>query len=259
MRNGFARLEARVEQLVEGTFARLFAGRLHPREVALQLARAMEDGAQAADLPGALPRAPEGYRVRLNPQDASALLAAEPALAERLSDELIALARDGGLALLRRPDVLIVSDVWLAPHAVVVEAVAASSLGGDTLGSTPAAEPATRPGPAPGGFLIVDGQRHVPLTQPVVTIGRRLDNQIILDDPRVSRVHAQIRQRYGRWVLYDLGSRGGTQVNGEPIIEYVLRPGDVISLAGMTLIYGEDERPAQPPGEDTGHTLPLIS
>jgi pSer/pThr/pTyr-binding forkhead associated (FHA) protein len=160
--------------------------------------------------------------------------------------------------MLRRPNVIIVSDNSLAPHSVAVEAVAASWLGGDTLGSTPAAATtATRLGPAPGGFLIVDGRRHVPLTQPVLTIGRRLDNQIILDDTRVSRVHAQIRQRYGRWVLYDLGSRGGTQVNGEPIVEYVLRPGDVISLAGMTLIYGEDERPAEPPGEDTGHTLPL--
>ena len=43
MKNGISRLESRVERLVEGTFARLFAGRLHPREVALQLARAMED------------------------------------------------------------------------------------------------------------------------------------------------------------------------------------------------------------------------
>src|SRR5262245_38631055 len=102
MRRGFSRLEARVERLVEGTFARLFGDRLHPREVALQLARAMEDN--ATPTAGGLPRAPQFYIVRLNPADAEALMQAEPALAERLGDELIELARQSGLVLATRPE-----------------------------------------------------------------------------------------------------------------------------------------------------------
>ncbi|MBI3762615.1 MAG: DUF3662 domain-containing protein [Chloroflexi bacterium] len=258
MQNGISRLEARVEQLVEGTFARLFADRLHPREVALQLARAMEDGATSTD-DGAR-RAPEHYCVHLNPQDALALLEAEPDLEERLGGELIALARDGGLTMARRPEVTLVPDASLAPRAISVDARApASPSGGDTLASTPIAPMTTQLESAPDAFLIVDGQRHVALNQPVVTIGRRLDNTLVLNDSRVSRTHAQIRQRYGRWVVFDLGSRGGTQVNKQPITECVLRPGDVISLAGVTLIYAEEERPPSANGGEIGGTRPLAA
>jgi hypothetical protein len=46
------------------------------------------------------------------------------------------------------------------------------------------------------------------------TIGRELDNDIVLLDPRVSRYHAQILLEQGQWTLKDLGSANGTQVNG---------------------------------------------
>jgi hypothetical protein len=256
MKNGMARLEARVERLVEGTFARLFAGRLHPREVALALARAMED--QAAPTAAGPGRAPEMYRVRLNTRDAAALLAAEPALAARLADELIVLARESGLSLTRRPEVEIVADPAVAAHAVVVEAAGEAFLEGGTQASTPIGQRPAAPEPAPCAFVIVDGRRHVTLDQPLLTVGRRRDNHIVIEDSRVSRVHCQIRRRYGRWVVFDLGSSAGTQVNGEAVAECVLRPGDVISLAGATLIYGEDE-PAAGPDDDTGHTRPIHS
>jgi pSer/pThr/pTyr-binding forkhead associated (FHA) protein len=54
--------------------------------------------------------------------------------------------------------------------------------------------------------------------------------------------------RQGQYVLYDTGSSGGTYVNGERISEVVLRGGDVIMLAGVQLIFGEDApTPTQPP------------
>jgi pSer/pThr/pTyr-binding forkhead associated (FHA) protein len=108
---------------------------------------------------------------------------------------------------------------------------------------------------APPGrpFLIVEGQRHVDLLQPVVSVGRALDNDIILEDPRVSRHHAQLRRRYGRYVLYDMGSSSGTQINEYPVEECVLHSGDVVSFAGVQVIYGEDPpTPIPLPGvEDT--------
>ncbi|MBI5350794.1 MAG: FHA domain-containing protein [Chloroflexi bacterium] len=103
--------------------------------------------------------------------------------------------------------------------------------------------------------MIINGSKHVPLDKPVVTIGRRLDNVVILDDPRVSRHHAQIRQRYGKWVLYDLGSASGSFVNNQRVEECVLRAGDVMTLASTTLIYGEEEPSPNP--NDTGETNPL--
>src|SRR4030065_271660 len=70
-------------------------------------------------------------------------------------------------------------------------------------------EPGTTPGKVPGGaFLILDNGQHFPLDRPVINIGRRIDNQIVLEDQHVSRTHAQLRVRDGRFVLFDLGSPG---------------------------------------------------
>jgi pSer/pThr/pTyr-binding forkhead associated (FHA) protein len=88
--------------------------------------------------------------------------------------------------------------------------------------------------------LVLDGRRNIDLASPVVTIGRGLDSDVILENPRVSRRHAQLRLRYDRYVLYDLGSRAGTRVNGYPVEECVLHSGDVLSFGGVQVVYGED-------------------
>jgi pSer/pThr/pTyr-binding forkhead associated (FHA) protein len=103
-------------------------------------------------------------------------------------------------------------------------------------------------------FLIVEGVKVYPLAQPVINIGRRLDNQLVIDDPRVSRNHAQLRAIKGRFVVFDLNSTGGTYVNGQRASQSVLYPGDVISLAGVTLIFGQDNPPPRP---DLKETAPL--
>jgi pSer/pThr/pTyr-binding forkhead associated (FHA) protein len=89
-------------------------------------------------------------------------------------------------------------------------------------------------------FVVIDGQRHVELARPLITVGRQLDNDIVLDAPSVSRHHAQLRWRYGRFVIYDLGSQQGTWVNGQMVTEHVLQAGDVIWLSTVAMIYGED-------------------
>jgi pSer/pThr/pTyr-binding forkhead associated (FHA) protein len=105
--------------------------------------------------------------------------------------------------------------------------------------------------------LILEGRRHVPLVKPVVTIGRALDNDIVIDDPRVSRHHAQLRLRHGHYMLYDTGSSGGTLVNNQPVSEVILNAGDVISLAGAQIIFGEDRPTLPQPPVKMDDTLPL--
>lgn len=90
-------------------------------------------------------------------------------------------------------------------------------------------------------FLILNGSKIIPLDQPVINVGRRLDNHIVIDDPRVSRNHAQIRAIKDHFVIFDLNSSGGTYVNGDRINQSILFPGDVLSLAGVTLIFGQDQ------------------
>src|SRR5512143_1132626 len=103
-------------------------------------------------------------------------------------------------------------------------------------------------------FVIVDGVKVIPLTTPLIRIGRRVENNLVLDDPRVSRNHAELRAINGRYVLFDLGSTGGTFVNGLRITQTVLYPGDVISLAGVNIVYGQKN---PPPRLDLKETSPL--
>lgn len=99
--------------------------------------------------------------------------------------------------------------------------------------------------PPAGAFLIIEGKQHYQLKTPLVTIGRRLDNHLVLDDSHVSRQHARLRANRGSFLLTDLDSTSGTKVNGREITEHTLRPGDVITIAAIELIYGED--PEGPP------------
>jgi hypothetical protein len=94
--------------------------------------------------------------------------------------------------------------------------------------------------PPLGAFLIVNGKRHFRMGSPRVTIGRRLDNDLVLDDPHVSRVHVHLVAKHGHYLLEDLDSTAGTRVNGRRVMEHYLKPGDVITLATSELIYGED-------------------
>ena len=89
-------------------------------------------------------------------------------------------------------------------------------------------------------FLIIEGVKVQPLTEAVINIGRRFENHVVIDDPRVSRQHAQLRAIHGHYVLFDLSSRSGTFVNGQRANQVVLYPGDEISLAGVKLIFSQN-------------------
>jgi len=108
-------------------------------------------------------------------------------------------------------------------------------------------------------FLIVGGTKVYTLEHAVTNIGRRLDNHLVVDDPRVSRYHAQIRYVRGRFIIFDLNSTGGTFVNGQRNTQSVLYPGDVISLAGLPIVFGQDNPPASLSNGDTAPLSPAIS
>jgi len=101
-------------------------------------------------------------------------------------------------------------------------------------------------------FLIIEGMKIHPLKESVINVGRKLENHVVIDDPRISRTHAQLRVIKGHFVLFDLSSTGGTYVNGRRTSQTVLYPGDVISLAGVTLVFGQDIQ-----REDRMETSPL--
>lgn len=91
----------------------------------------------------------------------------------------------------------------------------------------------------PTAYLIVNSEVFH-LDQDLTNLGRKLDNNIVLNDPRVSRNHAQIRLIENQFVLLDLNSTGGTMVNGKKVTKSVLYSGDTISLAGMEIKFVRD-------------------
>jgi hypothetical protein len=254
--NGLLYLERWIEQLVEEPFVRLFAGRLLPQEVARHLVHALEDGERiGAD---GIPEVPGRYRIELNPDDLTALEQHHPDLNERLTEALCALVDRIELRTHDRPAIILIPNVDLAPRNVRITPANRSS---PIIGGTQDMEPVlldhvghTAALHKPQGYLIIKGDRTVDLNEAMVSIGRALDNDLILEDRQVSRHHVRLRRRYGRYILEDLGSSGGTTVNGFPVREIVLRPGDVISLSGVDLIYAESEPMERP---ERGHTQPI--
>ena len=68
----------------------------------------------------------------------------------------------------------------------------------------------------------------------ITTIGRDLDNEIVVADSRASRRHAEVRWDGMACTLHDLGSKNGTFLNGRRITgPHALQAGDVIALAGL--------------------------
>jgi len=114
-------------------------------------------------------------------------------------------------------------------------------------------------------FLIIEGVKVQPLLETVINIGRKLENHVVIDDPRISRVHAQLRVIKGQYVLFDLDSKGGTFVNGQRTSQTILYSGDMISLAGVTLVFGleisrEDHRvETSPIGEAGSRAQPTVT
>ncbi len=90
-------------------------------------------------------------------------------------------------------------------------------------------------------YLILPNESYFPIEKSVTNIGRREDNELVIDNLRVSRVHAQIRQLEEKHVLFDLDSASGTKVNGVKVRQCTLKPGDVIEVSDVPLIYGIDQ------------------
>ncbi|HLI26084.1 MAG TPA: FHA domain-containing protein [Chloroflexota bacterium] len=93
---------------------------------------------------------------------------------------------------------------------------------------------------------LADGRR-VALDRPQLTLGRSSASDVILADERVSRRHAQIRRLPQGWLLLDLGSSNGTQVNGYPVtLPHLLQDGDEITLGAQRLIFRSGGPPPPP-------------
>jgi pSer/pThr/pTyr-binding forkhead associated (FHA) protein len=86
------------------------------------------------------------------------------------------------------------------------------------------------------------------LDDPVIRIGRGAENEMVVDDSAISRLHARVEEEAGTWRVVDLGSTNGTSVDLvelRPWQPHQLSHGAVIDLAGavdVTFLLSESER-----------------
>lgn len=237
--SALARFESFMENMVEGSVARFFRSPVQPAEIAKRLERAMESQ-QTISVKRVL--VPNVYRAFLNPQDLAAFGPIRAEMEREMATYLAELAQERGFAMLEHPRVELTSDSSVARHSIqVVAETVASAPTSDSAhtqvipgGAQPASQTRTR-------LLLATptGTHVIPLESTQVTIGRGLNNDVILEDTRVSRHHAQLRYRARRFWVSDLGSTNGTYVNGVQVEEQGLRDGDVVSLGGLELTYRE--------------------
>lgn len=237
LKETLSQLEERLRSLIEGSSARIFSRRISFETVSQALVTAMHvgkktqtDGQQVV---------PNLYTIELHPTDAPILLS-DATILEELAAYLQKLADQDGLTFLSPPLVRVASTPQAIPgHVHVVTQLSIDNLA-QTTDMVVEASPGEISAPC-NAYLVVDGTRIFPITQSVINIGRRGNNHLVISDARVSRVHAQIRAIKGRYVIFDLDSSGGTYVNDQRIHECILYPGDVISLAGVPLVFGQEE------------------
>lgn len=245
-----ARLEAKLERLIEGAFAQVFSKTIRAHDIALHLSRAMEDGIQPSGDGDPRPYAPDHYRIRLNPDVCNHLLERQPTLGKILGQHLVELASAVGYRLSDMPAIDIEAAPDLEPKEIEVDARHQSGTIASTAVMPRIVIPDTSAPKNPQ--LIINGQTTFLLTQPLINIGRSRDNDIVLKDPYASRHHIQLRLRFGVYTLFDAQSQGGVYVNDVVVREHRLQPGDVIRIGKTQLVYLEDT-----PHEQTGFGEPF--
>lgn len=253
MKLNLEQLEARLQALIEVRLVSALPGFQVEDLVVHNLADAMKNNLVIDATGNKI--APNVFTLITHPNSAESWQ--EPKLLEAMINSLKIVGEEAGLQFSTPPTISIVQNSQQQENVVDVVASHQLEAAAETRGMTPAvsdnADEESTAFPQ-NAFLIVDGVKVFPLTKSVVNIGRRLDNQLVIDDPRISRNHAQLRAIKGRYVIFDLNSTGGTFVNAQRTSQSVLYPGDVISLAGVPLVFGQDNPPPRP---DLAETDPL--
>ncbi|HZH23616.1 MAG TPA: DUF3662 and FHA domain-containing protein [Solirubrobacteraceae bacterium] len=235
-------LETKLADLVEGTFSRAFKSEVRPVEIARKLAREMDEHRVQS-----LSRTyvPNEYAVWLSPDDREQFAGYEDELRRELSGYLLEHARRERAALLTAPEIRFKTDERLRLGEFGIQARlvrpdddprAMPSQGdeGHTMVYSTAdriAEPLREPDPRRGtARLRIDGRSEL-LGSAGATLGRSREADIVIDDPNVSRKHAEVRPSGGSWIVRDLGSTNGVKVNGRRIDSpQSLKRGDEIEL-----------------------------
>nr|WP_245941659.1 DUF3662 and FHA domain-containing protein [Vallicoccus soli] len=256
------RFERRIESLVNRPFARAFKAEVQPVEVASALQRECDD--RAAIVGRGRTMVPNSFVVELGARDHARLAPYAGPLGAELADMVREHAQEQQYSFLGPVEVVLeeVDDLETGIFRVRSSAVAGREAVAPVAAPAPprppepapqaAAPPAPLPGRAPASaatrvtprpapaapmpWLDVAGTKVVLRAQRTV-IGRGLDADLRLDDPGVSRRHAEVRVQGAHGVVSDLGSTNGVVVGGERVDEALLEDGTRFELGSTSIVF----------------------
>lgn len=233
------RFELGVERLLEGSLSGLFRSHVQPAEIGRKLERAMIAG-QVASVDSTL--VPNDYRVTLHPVDTALFSGYTAALSTQMEAWLTETAHQRGFTLIDRVRIQITADQTVRRRAIrVVAAVAERPEMNREAQNGPQRTEVYRAIRAddavpPLRLHFLDHPRRVQdvvIRKPLTTVGRALDNDIVLESGDVSRHHARLEYVDGATRLVDLGSTNGTRLNDQLVVSERVRVGDNISFGGV--------------------------
>jgi hypothetical protein len=249
-------IEQKIEALFEGVFGRAFRTNVQPVELARRLAKEMDDHRSVSVTRVYVPNE---YSVYLSPGDREQFEGYENALVSELEQYLEEHGRRENYALLSPPrvsfetdDDLGVGEFGIATrmaqprHGVRADGAPVEQV---APGATMIYKPRTQPTESVSleelgverrvAVLKWSGRRLV-LDKPRVVIGRSRDADVQVDDPNVSRRHAEIVQDGPVYWLVDLGSTNGTEVNGRRVKRHQLTDGGTFTVGETTLTFANE-------------------
>jgi hypothetical protein len=239
--NSLDKFERFFERVMEGSVGRIFRSPVQPAEIGRRLERAMESN-QVVSVDGII--VPNQYKVYMNPQDMVVFADFVQTLCHQMEDWLIDLADQRNYGFVDDVRVQINGDETVARRAIQCDASIAELVGvdrkrQDEIQATEVYRVVKSTGDVPPRLLrFMAGEyagETIIIRRPVVTIGRALDNDVIIDSAEVSRHHARIEYRDGQFRVQDLNSTNGTGVNGRPANNSVIAPGDQLTLGTVGL------------------------
>jgi hypothetical protein len=267
-------IESTIEGLFEGVFGRAFRTHVQPVELARKLAKEMDEHRSVSV---SRVYVPNEYTLYLSPSDREQFAAYEGSLVGELQEYLVEHARREGYALLTPPRVLLQSDEDLAMGEFgIATRVAQPEEQRETPSAAMQAQAPAAPLPAPPvpvveppaatmvyrpevpltpedgppeevvreRVTLTVGGRTIPVTTGRFVVGRSRECDVRVDDGNVSRRHFELVQDGPTtWVVADLGSTNGTEVNGSRVSgRKRLDDGDRITIGGTELVFGRSLR-----------------
>ncbi|HET8529065.1 MAG TPA: DUF3662 and FHA domain-containing protein [Gaiellaceae bacterium] len=246
-------IEQKIEALFEGVFGRAFRTNVQPVELARKLAKEMDDHRTVSV---SRVYVPNEYTVYLSGADHEQFTSYETSLVSELEEYLAEHAKRESYALLTPPRVLLEvdDDLELGEFGIATrmvqprggrreaqpEPVEHQTEPGATMIYKPRTPPVADAPPAEVDREVArlswDG-RDMRVEKRRVLLGRSRECDIQVEDPNVSRRHAELRQEGPGYWIVDLDSTNGVEVNGKRVKRAKLSSGDTFTVGSTEITF----------------------